>query len=1582
MKIKSKIKSKIPFLYFLAGFLAIAISIIFVNLLSSRTNIFNFLIVFLNKDLLSEKLAFWDWLPLLELLVAAIGLIIYTRIDFLQHRKPLVDENKDIEYDIGHHLKVVLLPKTKYYWKNLSSLSGLALFFVLVLSLSFNLYGQRALAYAPNEFVTTWKTDNPGLTANNQITIPTYSFETYSYNVDWGDSASDSGVTGSITHTYANPGTYTVIITGTFPRFYCNITAECQKLTSIEQWGNNPWTSMEAAFAGASNLTINATDTPNLSSVTNMSSMFARASSFNDSINNWDVGGVTDMGGMFFGASNFNQPLDSWDTANVTVMASMFGETNSFNQPLDSWDVSGVTDMGSMFLRATAFNQPLDSWDVSGVTEMSLMFESASSFNQPLDSWDVSGVIGMESMFNGASSFNQPLDSWDVSGVTSMQSMFRDASSFNQPLDSWDVSGVTSTRVMFYNATAFNQPLDSWDVSGVTDMGSMFNGASSFNQPLDSWDVSGVTDMSLMFESANSFNQPLDTWNVSGVTDIFRIFSFASSFNQPLDSWDVSGVTSMQSMFRDASSFNQPLDSWDVSGVTDMNGMFSNASSFNQPLDTWNVSGVTDMSGMFWNASSFNQPLDSWDVSGVTDMGSMFQGAASFDRSINSWDVSGVTDMGSLFLSASSFNQPLDSWDVSGVIYMQYMFDSASSFNQPLDSWDVSGVIYMTQMFGGATSFNQPLGSWNTGNVTHMDNLFAGASSFNQPLDSWDVSGVTTMFGMFGSASSFNQPLDSWDVSGVTTMFGMFGSASSFNQPLDSWDVSGVTDMSWMFLNNSSFDQPLGNWNVSNVTSMAFMFAGATLSDSNYDTLLTGWSNLSLQNGVSFDGGNSQYCSSESARTKIINDFSWTINDGGLCGSGGGGQTDFSITKTLLTPIPITSGQSVIYHMKITNEGPNDSTYSGYVYDFLPSEFTFNSSTNAEVICTDQGPAENMGDPYFTTHYSGHNLLICAPSSGTYPLLSGENIEFEITGTANSNFILNSTKNKAVYLDQTGSEQSFLINLNNQVMANQDIFLLADNNISVQTYGSSTSPETNPETPPSNGKNSNPSATGINTQNPSAITRNPFLETTISNSSSNSSGNNSGSVPVNISALAFTPEAKEMYKNFFYTSLPKVPYILIILLLLLSTAYLIQAWRSYRLLKAIYTITESLKKTIQSTKAFISITSHYLNTPLTILSSSLELMDIKDQKTDPNMLSNVKSYIGNIRKEIELALSSRNINVEILPNSEHPFFTKDLIAPIKSKLFWTMILLSGLLFSVAQIILYNNSLLSHSGLRVTIEFLIYGSTITMAILTFKYKKFIDKKVNLQTQYLETLTQLSNGQKAFLQSTSANIYFCVANLKKYSDDYTEISTNKPFNNGVNMLLSVCDNTAKVARFSSPEKYNEMTDFSNVVTSTINVFSAKAKAKKMNITSSIASEINTDARIEELRHIVESILDNSVKFGKENGNIHVKLNKKGKNVLLTVKDDGLGIDPGKLDMLFKPFSRATSVEQYNYEGIGLNLYVTKIITEKLGGKIEVSSKDGHGLEMSIEIPCKHYSYINKSSNQNDVVHPTNFQTHSLA
>jgi K+-sensing histidine kinase KdpD len=99
---------------------------------------------------------------------------------------------------------------------------------------------------------------------------------------------------------------------------------------------------------------------------------------------------------------------------------------------------------------------------------------------------------------------------------------------------------------------------------------------------------------------------------------------------------------------------------------------------------------------------------------------------------------------------------------------------------------------------------------------------------------------------------------------------------------------------------------------------------------------------------------------------------------------------------------------------------------------------------------------------------------------------------------------------------------------------------------------------------------------------------------------------------------------------------------------------------------------------------------------------------------------------------------------------------------------------------------------------------------------------------------------------------------------------------------------------------------------------------------------------------LGEVVKSLLDNAVKYSPEGGVIRIAAVKQDGRILLSVADNGSGIAEDKLKQLFEPFSRAeAAAEDFNHQGIGLNLYADKLIMQYLGGDIELAGNQPQGI-----------------------------------
>ncbi len=104
----------------------------------------------------------------------------------------------------------------------------------------------------------------------------------------------------------------------------------------------------------------------------------------------------------------------------------------------------------------------------------------------------------------------------------------------------------------------------------------------------------------------------------------------------------------------------------------------------------------------------------------------------------------------------------------------------------------------------------------------------------------------------------------------------------------------------------------------------------------------------------------------------------------------------------------------------------------------------------------------------------------------------------------------------------------------------------------------------------------------------------------------------------------------------------------------------------------------------------------------------------------------------------------------------------------------------------------------------------------------------------------------------------------------------------------------------------------------------------------------------------KQIIINLVSNAIKFSHSGGTVSVSSERTGHDLRFAVKDKGIGIRPEEMATLFKPFRQAASGKNFNHQGIGLGLAITKKLVELHGGSISVDSEWGKGTSVSFNIP----------------------------
>ncbi len=102
---------------------------------------------------------------------------------------------------------------------------------------------------------------------------------------------------------------------------------------------------------------------------------------------------------------------------------------------------------------------------------------------------------------------------------------------------------------------------------------------------------------------------------------------------------------------------------------------------------------------------------------------------------------------------------------------------------------------------------------------------------------------------------------------------------------------------------------------------------------------------------------------------------------------------------------------------------------------------------------------------------------------------------------------------------------------------------------------------------------------------------------------------------------------------------------------------------------------------------------------------------------------------------------------------------------------------------------------------------------------------------------------------------------------------------------------------------------------------------------------------------LEQVVTNLLSNALKYGPGKP-IHVQVEAQGGQARLTVRDEGIGVEPRLRARIFEKFERAVSDRHYG--GLGLGLYITRQIVEALGGSIDVESVLNQGATFTVLLP----------------------------
>ncbi len=167
---------------------------------------------------------------------------------------------------------------------------------------------------------------------------------------------------------------------------------------------------------------------------------------------------------------------------------------------------------------------------------------------------------------------------------------------------------------------------------------------------------------------------------------------------------------------------------------------------------------------------------------------------------------------------------------------------------------------------------------------------------------------------------------------------------------------------------------------------------------------------------------------------------------------------------------------------------------------------------------------------------------------------------------------------------------------------------------------------------------------------------------------------------------------------------------------------------------------------------------------------------------------------------------------------------------------------------------------------------------------------------------------------------------------------------------NLLQWSSSQTGRIA--CKPATFN----LKEIVVENIELLSSNAKAKSIELSSSISDTATVFADQNMLDTVIRNLVSNALKFTPTNGRVEISAKKTDTEVEISISDTGVGISPQDIEKLFRIDMSHTTIGTNDEKGTGLGLVLCKEFVEKNGGTIWVESEVGKGSRFYIRLPSQ--------------------------
>ena len=172
-----------------------------------------------------------------------------------------------------------------------------------------------------------------------------------------------------------------------------------------------------------------------------------------------------------------------------------------------------------------------------------------------------------------------------------------------------------------------------------------------------------------------------------------------------------------------------------------------------------------------------------------------------------------------------------------------------------------------------------------------------------------------------------------------------------------------------------------------------------------------------------------------------------------------------------------------------------------------------------------------------------------------------------------------------------------------------------------------------------------------------------------------------------------------------------------------------------------------------------------------------------------------------------------------------------------------------------------------------------------------------------------------------------------------------------------LLSLINDVLDLTKVEAGqlEVMSEVVGLKQLLTGCVEEIGPLARHKTQRVVVKARADVSVRSDSRRLRQVILNLLSNAIKFTPEGGVVTLETERDGSEVLIHVRDTGVGIPAAERERIFEAFTQVRTGRTRSEEGTGLGLALSRRLMELMGGSLVLDARPGRGSTFTVRLPA---------------------------